>query len=450
MKKRIVMLTLCLLAVGLCLSACGSQKPVVGWQEQDGQQYYHYEDGTLAVGWVELEGVQYYFAEDGALHTGWLEQDGNRYYLNGKSGLQTGWLTLEENTYYLDTQGILQTGWLELNGKRHYLNEQGVLLTGWVTLEDNTYYLDAENGMHTGWLELDSKRYYLDEQGVLLTGWCTLEDNTYYLDAETGMHTGWLDLEGKRYYLNDSGHLQTGWLTLGGQRYYLGAQGAMATGWLKLEDGQYYFQQDGIMATGKMTIQGETRWFTATGQHILLVNPWNPVPEEYEATLKTIEGWHQVDSACHAALEAMLADCRAAGFGVRISSSYRSYSTQKYLYNNKVKQYIDSGYSEEEAKKIAATIVAVAGTSEHQLGLAVDLTDLEYRVLDELQETMPTQQWLMENSWKYGFILRYPNDKTDVTGIIYEPWHYRYLGKELAKAVYDSGLCLEEYLESLS
>ena len=449
MRKRIATLALCLLTMGLCLSACGQETPV-GWQEQDGQQHYYYEDGTMATGWVTLEDAQYYFAEDGALHTGWLELEGKRYYLDEKGILQTGWLKLEDKTYYLDAQGILQTGWLELSGKQHYLDEQGALQIGWVTLEDHTYYLDAENGMQTGWLNLEGKCYYLNDSGHLQTEWVTLENKTYYLDPENGMQTGWLDLKGKRYYLNDSGVLQTGWLKLSGKRYYLDDNGALQTGWLKLEDGQYYFRQDGSMATGKMTIQGETRWFSSTGQHILLANPWNPIPEEYEATLKTIEGWHKVDSACYEALKSMLADCRAAGFGVRISSSYRSYSTQKYLYNYKVNQYVNDGYSQEEAEAIAATIVAVPGTSEHQLGLAVDLTDLEYRTLDELQETMPTQQWLMKNCWKYGFVLRYPNNKTDVTGIIYEPWHYRYLGKELAKEVYDSGLCLEEYLATLS
>ena len=87
------------------------------------------------------------------------------------------------------------------------------------------------------------------------------------------------------------------------------------------------------------------------------------------------------------------------------------------------------------------------GTSEHELGLAVDLVDGNNYSLDESQESTPAQKWLMENCWDYGWILRYPNDKTEVTGIIYEPWHYRYVGGEHAKAIYESGLCLEEWLE---
>ena len=89
--------------------------------------------------------------------------------------------------------------------------------------------------------------------------------------------------------------------------------------------------------------------------------------------------------------------------------------------------------------------MAIPGTSEHQLGLAVDIVDLRYQVLDAGQEDTATQQWLMQNSWKYGFILRYPQDKSAITGIIYEPWHWRYLGPENARTVKESGLCLEEF-----
>jgi len=100
-----------------------------------------------------------------------------------------------------------------------------------------------------------------------------------------------------------------------------------------------------------------------------------------------------------------------------------------------------------DAERIAATEVARPGTSEHHTGLAVDIIDADYPVLDDTQEQRPTQQWLMENSWRYGFVLRYPTGKTDITGIIYEPWHYRYVGEETAKLMEEQDLCLEEYLD---
>ncbi|MBR2807404.1 MAG: M15 family metallopeptidase, partial [Oscillospiraceae bacterium] len=86
------------------------------------------------------------------------------------------------------------------------------------------------------------------------------------------------------------------------------------------------------------------------------------------------------------------------------------------------------------------------GTSEHQLGLALDIVDTNERQLNSTQANNATQQWMMENCWKYGFILRFPEDKEDITGIIYEPWHYRYVGKEAAKEITEQGVCLEEYL----
>ena len=91
-------------------------------------------------------------------------------------------------------------------------------------------------------------------------------------------------------------------------------------------------------------------------------------------------------------------------------------------------------------------MVAVPGTSEHQLGLALDIVDMNHQILDESQEETDTQQWLMAHSWEYGFILRYPNDKSEITGIIYEPWHYRYVGRDAAREIYEQGVCLEEYL----
>ena len=180
---------------------------------------------------------------------------------------------------------------------------------------------------------------------------------------------------------------------------------------------------------------------------LTLVNPWNTLPEGWEVDLVSVGGGHKVDRTCYDDLIAMLEGCKAAGFRPVVRSSYRTQATQKQLYENKVRQWKGYGYSEAEARRQAAAIVAPPGTSEHQLGWAVDLVDASYQVLNEKQAAMPAQMWLMEHSWEYGFILRYPVNKSGVTGIIYEPWHYRYVGREHAKAIYESGLCLEEWLE---
>ena len=119
---------------------------------------------------------------------------------------------------------------------------------------------------------------------------------------------------------------------------------------------------------------------------------------------------------------------------------------QEKLYAEKVKSLIEEGVPPEEAPEEAALTVAVPGTGEHELGLAADLMDESYPYLDEEQENTPTQRWLMENSWRYGFILRYPNGTTEITGILYEPWHYRYVGRGPAEEIHRMGVTLEEYL----
>ena len=184
------------------------------------------------------------------------------------------------------------------------------------------------------------------------------------------------------------------------------------------------------------------------GWELVLVNPWNRLPEGYQAPLQGLGGGEQIDRRCYGALQDMLDGCRAAGMEPLICSAYRSQDTQERLFAGQVELWTSQGVSLEEARAEAGKVVAVPGTSEHQLGLAVDIVDITNQILDESQENTPTQQWLMENSWKYGFILRYPNEKSGITGIIYEPWHYRYVGKEAAAEIYQQGLCLEEYLET--
>jgi len=184
------------------------------------------------------------------------------------------------------------------------------------------------------------------------------------------------------------------------------------------------------------------------GWNLLLVNPWNPLPEDFSVTLKELPSGHSVDERCYQALLDMLDACRAEGLSPLICSSYRSQEKQESLYQNKVERLVSQGWSREDAKVEAAKVVAVPGTSEHQLGLAVDIVDVNNQLLNSSQEDTEVQQWLMVHSWEYGFILRYPNDKSEITGIIYEPWHYRYVGKDIAKEIYETGICLEEYLDA--
>ncbi len=181
---------------------------------------------------------------------------------------------------------------------------------------------------------------------------------------------------------------------------------------------------------------------------LTLVNPWNPIDEDSSPELITVEDGFRVDRRCAAALSEMLFDCREAGNFPIICSAYRTQEYQQALFDNKIKRVKATGVSSDGAPAIAAKSVAVPGTSEHQLGLAVDLIDYYYTNLDEGQERTGTQKWLMEHCADYGFILRYPNGSSEITGIIYEPWHYRYVGKSVAREITDSGITFEEYLQT--
>ena len=177
-----------------------------------------------------------------------------------------------------------------------------------------------------------------------------------------------------------------------------------------------------------------------------LVSAAHPLPEDFEVPeLTKLKGGHAIDSRVYPALQQMMDDCRAAGLNPVICSSYRTHDKQEELFRKKVNTLRKQGYSQEEAETEAARWVARPGTSEHETGLAVDIVDKSYQLLDKKQEQTPVQQWLMAHCAEYGFILRYSVEKSDLTGIGYEPWHYRYVGVEAAKAITEQGLCLEEY-----
>ena len=197
-------------------------------------------------------------------------------------------------------------------------------------------------------------------------------------------------------------------------------------------------------AAGEMIRSIDTGKYT--DKELILVNPWHLLPEDYEAELENVEYGHRMDECAAEDLRDMLADCRAAGYSPLVCSSYRERTKQETLFENDVRRFMYRGYSEEEAREETAKNVAVPGSSEHEAGLAADIVYARYQSLDESQENNATQQWLMEHCQDYGFILRYPRDKQDITGITYEPWHYRYVGYEAAEEIMSRGICLEEYL----
>ena len=175
---------------------------------------------------------------------------------------------------------------------------------------------------------------------------------------------------------------------------------------------------------------------------LILVNKDNAVPDDYEIELTTLRNDVKVDSRIYPDLQDMFDEMRNEGIYPVVGEGYRTHEEQKQMMQDKIDAYRNEGDSKAVAKKLAKEWVAVPGTSEHELGIALDI-NADRNMTSTDQEVY---DWLSQNAYRYGFILRYPQDKESVTGIDYEPWHYRYVGKEAAKAIYDNGLTLEEYV----
>lgn len=180
------------------------------------------------------------------------------------------------------------------------------------------------------------------------------------------------------------------------------------------------------------------------GWNLILVNRNSYIPDDYKVELTELSNGEKVDSRIYPELQEMFNDARAQGYGLFVREGYRTQEEQQQLLDEKIEAYENKGKSKSEAKKLAEQWVAIPGTSEHQLGIAVDINaDTTKSSSDDVYS------WLAENAHKYGFIKRYPSDKTDITGVINEPWHYRYVGKEAALEIYSQGMCLEEYIDTL-
>lgn len=181
--------------------------------------------------------------------------------------------------------------------------------------------------------------------------------------------------------------------------------------------------------------------------NMVLVNNNHPMETGYVPELMELEKGYSVDSRILDAAKEMLNDAKEAGLHVEICSAYRSVERQEQVFNDSMNERVKGGLGYWEAFNETALNVAVPGTSEHALGLALDLISNQYTELDEGQENTAEAKWLKENCHKYGFILRYPPEKTNITGITYEPWHYRYVGVEDATKIMELGITLEEYLQ---
>lgn len=192
---------------------------------------------------------------------------------------------------------------------------------------------------------------------------------------------------------------------------------------------------------------GEKIKTTDYGSALILVNKEKPLPEDYEVELLTLpDGVNRAALVAYEPLCEMLEAGRREGLRFEICSSYRDVERQRELFEEDVRALLSQGYSYREACEEVAKETMPPGCSEHSTGLAFDIVAADYQMLDEGQERTPENRWLQEHCWEYGFILRYPEGREDITSISHESWHFRYVGIEAAEYIMENGLTLEEYL----
>ena len=195
-----------------------------------------------------------------------------------------------------------------------------------------------------------------------------------------------------------------------------------------------------VSSASTAALQGDDVW------QLRLVNHTHPLAENFTVETAKLDNGKEFDARAIGQLNKMLADGDAAGLQLLVCSAYRSIARQDALFEEMKQSYIAQGLSEQEAYDKTATIRTPHACSEHSTGLAADIVSVSHQNLDDAYADTPEAKWLLAHAAEYGFILRYPKDKESVTGIIWEPWHYRYVGVENAQKIAASGLCLEEYL----
>ena len=182
---------------------------------------------------------------------------------------------------------------------------------------------------------------------------------------------------------------------------------------------------------------------------LILINKKHRLPADYDFELSTIKGAIKSDVRVTRHVLDMIKGAEEDGVKLYICSPYRDFERQEELFNKKMKSYLKKGYEFDEAYDLASQTVAIPGSSEHQAGLAFDFITENYTVLEAGFADTDAGKWLKENAADYGFILRYPADKEEITEIEFEPWHYRYVGEAAAHEIMDRGLCLEEYVSEI-
>lgn len=427
----------------------------------NGKTYYFNSRGYMVTGWLKLDGTWYFFDSSGAMKKNawegnyYLKEDGSmaisewvqgkKYYV-GKDGQwienygKPRWVKSGSNWKYDRGEDDYIIGQFAVIGSnKYYFDDDGIMVTGWKRFANGWYYFQTSGAMTTGWINVSGKWYYMNSDGVMHIGWIKLGGYWYYLSESGAMKTGWLKDSGRWYYFDESGHMKTGWIRVNWYWYYLGSNGAMLTGYQNIGGKTYHLNE----STGAWDEPEGDPKFYRPDSLLIIANKSHKLPEGYEPSDLVIPDVRKTGANPYlrapaaAALEQMFNAAASQGVYLVLGSGYRSQSTQAAIYNN---------YVARDGQAAADRYSARPGYSEHQTGLAVDISDYSGATYLSTSFAYTSEaQWLYSNAHKYGFIMRYPQGKEHITGYMYEPWHFRYVGVSTATAIYNSGLTVEEY-----
>lgn len=488
--KVIVTLVLAALLVGaLYWNKLKQRLPVdqSGWSTYSGEAYRLDEDGHALTGWYRegdmlyyldparggarshgltmIDGKCYYFSDTGAKLTGWQTDRGRNYYFNDEGTAVSGWQVINGKTYYFGADYAALEGHEAVDGTYYFFDNDGAVLTGWQETPDGIYYLNEDGSAWVGWMEDFNDYRYFDETGLMATGWLDIDDSSFYMDEDGRLITGWIELE-ERLAEDEIERLQKKADSEGKKLvieprkilYYFREDGIMATGWTKIRQDDYYFQPDGqklsngrILSAGQaargrvQTIDQGVCYFSSNGKLIPILNKWNSYKSFYNPNLyDKAYGVLKMTQDCADALSDLMNAARNAVKAPSVRSAYMDEKTSNQLYAYEMKKA--DGAEDEVLKRVSPPAY-----DEHRLGTTVDILPSAYSVYDADKLSQDaTMQWLMENSWKYGFILRYPKGFEAMTGVPFRPWQYRYVGVDVATEIHNSKTCLEGYIDELT